>query len=45
MNVAFHPSVIDYLDQLAFTLYEKEYFGLSLSYSIHYKQSCFGVFT
>ena len=27
MNVAFHPLVINYLDQLAFDLYKKEYFG------------------
>jgi hypothetical protein len=27
MRVAFHPVVIDFLDQLTFALYEKGYFG------------------
>ena len=27
MNVAFHPHVIDFLEQLTFELYEKGYFG------------------
>ena len=27
MSVAFHPVVIDFLDQLTFALYERGYFG------------------
>lgn len=27
MKVAFHPLVIDYLEELTFKLYEKDYFG------------------
>jgi uncharacterized protein YllA (UPF0747 family) len=27
IKIAFHPSVVDYLEQLTFTLYKKGYFG------------------
>lgn len=27
MKVAYHPQVIDFLEQLTFTLYEEQYFG------------------
>ncbi len=33
MKVAYHPLVIDYLEQLTFELYKKEYFGF-------YKSAC-----